>query len=102
MERPERQVFGDFELDLGAFRLLKGGVPVPVEPKALAVLRLLIERAPHAVEKGEIFATVWKDVSVTDNALTRIIAQLRRALDDDTKAPKYIETIATRGYRFVA
>lgn len=73
-----------------------------LERKSLDVLRLLVERAPHVVSKAEIFAHVWKDVVVTDNALTRIVAQLRKALDDDPKSPRYIETVATRGYRFVA
>ena len=56
-----------------------------LEPKAFAVLQLLVERAPHVVDKTEIFAVVWKDTAVTDNALTRIVTQLRRALSDDAK-----------------
>ena len=71
---------------------------MPVEPKALDVLQLLIARAPQVVDKAEIFSIVWKDIAVTDNALTRVVAQLRRTLDDDPKAPRYIETVATRGY----
>jgi Tol biopolymer transport system component/DNA-binding winged helix-turn-helix (wHTH) protein len=97
-----RFTFGMFEFDQTAFRLLKSGVPVPVEPKALDLLQVLLERSPRVVDKAEIFAIVWKDVAVTDNALTRAIAQLRKALEDDPKSPRYIETIATRGYRFIA
>jgi Tol biopolymer transport system component/DNA-binding winged helix-turn-helix (wHTH) protein len=93
--------FGPFELDPGTFKLLKHGTPVPLEPKALDLLRLLLERAPRVVDKAEISSIVWKDVAVTDNALTRLVAQLRKALEDDPKAPQYIETITTRGYRFV-
>ncbi|MFN7983060.1 MAG: winged helix-turn-helix domain-containing protein [Vicinamibacterales bacterium] len=95
-------VFGPFEFDAAAFRLRREGLVVPLEPKGIDVLRLLLERAPAVVEKSEIFDIVWRDVAVTDNALTRVIAQLRRALDDDAKSPRYIETVATRGYRFVA
>ena len=95
-------VFGPFEFDAASFRLRRDGQIVPVEPKAIDVLRLLLERAPSVVEKADIFEVVWHDVAVTDNALTRVIAQLRRALDDDAKSPRYIETVATRGYRFVA
>ena len=102
MEIPSRYSFRAFEFDRATFRLLKAGVHVPVEPKALDVLQVLLERAPRVVDKAEIFALVWKDVAVTDNALTRAIAQLRKALEDDPKSPTYIETIATRGYRFVA
>lgn len=94
--------FGPFEFDAAAFRLRRDGQTVPVEPKAIDVLRLLLERWPAVVEKSELFDVVWHDVAVTDNALTRIVAQLRRALDDDAKSPRYIETVATRGYRFVA
>ncbi|HUR35626.1 MAG TPA: winged helix-turn-helix domain-containing protein [Vicinamibacterales bacterium] len=94
--------FGPFEFSAATYRLRRDGLVIPLEPKALDVLRLLLERAPGVVEKSEIFAVVWKDVAVTDNALTRVVAQLRRALDDDAKNPRYIETVATRGYRMVA
>ena len=92
--------FGDFELDPGRFKLLRHGVRVPLEPKALDLLILLVERAPRVVDKSEIFATVWKDVAVSDNALTRLVTQLRKALGDHPKSPRYLETVATRGYRF--
>ena len=75
--------------------------PVTLEPKAFAVLRLLVERAPQVVDKAEIFAVVWKDTAVTDNALTRIVAQLRRALGDDARDPRYIATVSARGYRLL-
>ncbi len=97
-----RLVFGSCEFDPGTFQLRRNGVLVEVEPKALDLLRLLLDRAPRVVEKSEIFSIVWKDVAVTDNVLTRLVAQLRRALDDDAKAPRYIETVTTRGYRFIA
>ena len=102
MDDPARFRFGPFELDLGTFKLLRGSTPLAAEPKAIDLLRVLVERAPRVVEKAEIFSLVWKDVAVTDNALTRLVAQLRKVLDDDPKAPRYIETVATRGYRFVA
>ncbi len=97
-----RWQFGEFELDLVAFKLRRGASTLAVEPKALDVLQLLIERAPRVVDKGEIFASVWKGVAVTDNALTRVVAQLRKVLDDDPRAPRFVETVATRGYRFIA
>jgi Tol biopolymer transport system component/DNA-binding winged helix-turn-helix (wHTH) protein len=102
MNEPSTLRFGPFRFEPGIFRLLRGETPLPVEPKALDLLALLLDRAPHVVDKAEIFSVVWKDVAVTDNALTRVVAQLRRALDDDSRAPTYIETIATRGYRFIA
>jgi Tol biopolymer transport system component/DNA-binding winged helix-turn-helix (wHTH) protein len=96
-----RFAFGDFELDTGRVQLLRGGRPLPLEPKAFAVLRLLVERAPHVVDKAEIFAVVWTDTAVTDNALTRIVAQLRKALGDDARDPRYIVTVSARGYRLL-
>jgi Tol biopolymer transport system component/DNA-binding winged helix-turn-helix (wHTH) protein len=93
--------FGEAELDLGTYQLRRGGDVQALEPKAIEVLRLLVERAPHVVEKDEIFSVIWKDTAVTDNALTRVIAQLRRALGDDAKDPRYIATISTRGYRLL-
>jgi Tol biopolymer transport system component/DNA-binding winged helix-turn-helix (wHTH) protein len=96
-----RYAFGEFELDTGRVQLLRNGDALPVEPKAFAVLRLLVQRAPHVVDKAELFAEVWKDTAVTDNALTRIVAQLRRVLGDDAKDPRYIATVSARGYRLV-
>jgi Tol biopolymer transport system component/DNA-binding winged helix-turn-helix (wHTH) protein len=96
-----RYTFGGVELDTGRVLLLRADAPVTVEPKAFAVLQLLVERAPQVVEKAEIFAVVWKDTAVTDNALTRIIAQLRRAMGDDARDPRYIATVSARGYRLL-
>ena len=101
MVQAPRYAFGDVELDTGRVLLLKGDAPVTLEPKALAVLQLLVERAPQVVDKAEIFAVVWKDTAVTDNALTRIVAQLRRALGDDARDPRYIATVSARGYRLL-
>jgi DNA-binding winged helix-turn-helix (wHTH) protein len=102
MNTSSRFQFGRYELDSGTFKLLRDGVPVALEPKGIDLLRLLLERAPRVVEKQEIFAIVWKDVAVTDNALTRLVTHIRKVLDDDARTPRYIETIATRGYRFVS
>src|SRR5262252_6721733 len=94
--------FGAYELDAGTFKLRKDGRTLAVEPKGIDLLRLLLERAPRVVEKHEIFSIVWKDVAVSDNALTRLVTHVRKALEDDPKSPRFIETIATRGYRFIA
>ena len=96
-----RFVFDDIELDTGRVQLRKADALLTVEPKAFAVLRLLVERAPQVVDKAEIFAAVWKDTAVTDNALTRVIAQLRRTLGDDARDPRYIATVSARGYRLL-
>jgi TolB-like protein/DNA-binding winged helix-turn-helix (wHTH) protein/Tfp pilus assembly protein PilF len=95
-------VFDDFELDVLAWRLSRAGRPVPIEPKGLALLALLIERQGEVVTKGEILDKIWQDATVTENAMVRVVAHVRALLGDGSKEPKYIETVHTRGYRFVA
>ena len=93
--------FDDVVVDPSNLRLTVGGVVRPVEPKSFRLLQFLIENRDRVVSKGEIFQAVWPDVTVTDNALTRAVAQVRKALDDDPKEPRYIETVPTVGYRFL-
>ena len=73
-----------------------------MEPKALELLLFLAANAGRLVTKAEIQDAVWKGTFVTDNALTRLVAQIRKALGDDAREARYIETVPTRGYRFVA
>jgi Tol biopolymer transport system component/DNA-binding winged helix-turn-helix (wHTH) protein len=96
-----RYSFDDFVLDLDAYRLERNGVAVALEPKAFNLLALMVERPGHLFTKQEIFAAVWPDAIVTDHALTRVVAQLRRALGDEAREATYIETVPTRGYRWV-
>jgi Tol biopolymer transport system component/DNA-binding winged helix-turn-helix (wHTH) protein len=99
---PRRYRFGEVEIDLLNFRVLKAGKVVPLEPKAMSVLAFLVEHRGRLVEKRELLDAVWNDTFVTENVLTRAIAQLRKALADDAKDSRYIETVPTRGYRFIA
>ena len=93
--------FDDLLVDPVGFHLLRGGRPVRIEPKALQLLILLIENRERPVSKQELFDRIWPNVAVTENALTRAIAQVRKTLGDDAEAPRYIETVPTRGYRFI-
>src|SRR5690554_4700457 len=92
--------FDDICVDAANFRVSKAGTVLPLEPKTFLVLLYLIEHRDRLVEKGELLDAIWKDVTVTENALTREIAKLRKSLADDPKAAKYIQTVHTRGYRF--
>jgi TolB-like protein/DNA-binding winged helix-turn-helix (wHTH) protein/Flp pilus assembly protein TadD len=92
----------DLTVDCVNFRVQKGGEHVNLTPRAFDVLRLLIQKRGHVVEKQEIFDEVWKDTFVSDNALTKIIKEIRHALDDDANHPHYIETVPKRGYRLIA
>ena len=54
------------------------------------------------ITKDELLSAIWPDVTVTENALTQAISDLRQALGDDPSSPTYIQTVARRGYRFIA
>ena len=94
--------FGDVTVDEAAFRARRGQEALDLEPKALELLLVLLARRGQLVTKAEIQAAVWPDTAVTESALTRVVAQLRKALDDDARDARYIETVPTRGYRFIA
>jgi DNA-binding winged helix-turn-helix (wHTH) protein/Tol biopolymer transport system component len=81
--------------------LIKAGEPIAVEPKAFRVLLFLLQNPGRLVTKDEIVSSVWNDSAVSDNSITRSIAQLRRVLGDDTRQPLYILTVPTVGYRFL-
>jgi Tol biopolymer transport system component/DNA-binding winged helix-turn-helix (wHTH) protein len=93
--------FGNTRVDTTGMRLYVNDSVVEIEPKAFRLLLLLLERAGEALSKDEIFQIVWPDVAVSDSALTRVVAQLRKALGDDPREPRFIETVPTIGYRFV-
>ena len=93
--------FGDFEVREQDFALTRAREPVPVEPKAFRVLLFLLRNPDRLIKKDEILNAVWEDCSVSDNSLTRSIATIRRLLGDDSRKPRYIETLATVGYRFI-
>lgn len=99
---PVRYSFADVELDVDRFDVTRAGRRLALEPKAIEVLRFLVERPGRLVTKDELLDGVWRDVAVTPNALTRVVAQLRRELGDDAADARIIETVPTRGYRFIA
>ena len=94
--------FGPFRLDAGEHLLLRDGVAVPLTPKALDLLLVLVERHGHLQEKDELLRTVWPDTFVEESNLSSNISQLRKALGDGENGQRYIETAPKRGYRFVA
>src|SRR5262245_49741667 len=94
--------FEGFRFELVSGRLWSGDREVRLTPKAADVLKLLVARAGTPVSKDELFATVWSGTSVSDDALTSCIQELRRSLADDSKQPRFIETRHRRGYQFIA
>src|ERR671910_3752459 len=94
--------FGPFLVDGGAYRLIRGGENVPLSPKIIDLLLFLAARPSVLVSKDELFRALWPDVAVTDNALTQAVSELRQALGDAPGSPKFVQTVARRGYRFIA
>ena len=93
--------FGDITIDLSNFRLFKDDEQRRITPRAFEVLVYLARNSTRVVGKQELFDEVWGDSFVTDNALTRIIREIRQALGDDADSPMYIETVPKRGYRLL-
>jgi len=93
-----RLCFDRYVLDLGRGCLLLDGNEVALRPKTFAVLQYLIKNSGRLVSKDELFAAVWPNLAVTDDALVQSIGELRRALGDD--GPRLIRTVPRRGYRF--
>jgi len=94
--------FGPFRFEPSNGRLWSGEQEVRLTPKAAAVLTALVARAGEPVSKETLFAMVWPNAVVSDDALASCIQELRRALGDRSKAPSFIETRHRRGYRFIA
>src|SRR5215813_15319734 len=70
-------------------------------PKAFAVLRHLVEHAGRLITKDELLATIWRDAVVSDAALASAIRDVRKALQDSSQAPRYVQTVHRRGFRFI-
>jgi Tol biopolymer transport system component/DNA-binding winged helix-turn-helix (wHTH) protein len=93
--------FADIEVHEREFRLIKAGEALAVEPKAFRVLLFLLHNPQKVVRKEELLDAVWGDTAVSENSLARSVALLRRLLGDDIHNPRFIETVATIGYRWV-
>jgi DNA-binding winged helix-turn-helix (wHTH) protein len=94
--------FADVEVREGDFSIIRAGKKLPVEPKAYKVLQFLVHNPGRVIPKDEILDAVWNDCEVSESSLTRSIAMLRRLLGDDVREPRYIATVPTVGYRFLA
>ena len=93
-------LFDSYELDEENLRLMRAGIQVPLEPRALTVLLLMVRSDGKLLRKEAILESVWKNTVVEESTLSRVIAVLRKQLGDDPKKPKFIETVPTFGFRF--
>jgi TolB-like protein/DNA-binding winged helix-turn-helix (wHTH) protein/Tfp pilus assembly protein PilF len=94
--------FADFRLDAAGKVLYRQEERVPLTPKALETLLLLVEKQGDVVEKNQLLQRVWPDTFVEEISLTRNISVLRKTLANGVEGREFIETIPKRGYRFVA
>jgi DNA-binding winged helix-turn-helix (wHTH) protein/TolB-like protein len=90
------------EIDPQLGRVKRDGVEQPLRQQSFHVLLFLLARRSELVHKEELVENFWRDASVTDNALVQCIADIRRALGDDPRNPRFIKTVPRAGYRFIA
>ena len=95
-------VFDQFSLDPQDARLIGPDGPIRIGNKALAVLEALIAAEGRLITKDQLFDSVWDGMAISESALTSVIKELRRALGDTEKPPRFIESVYGRGYRFCA
>src|ERR1700689_3077356 len=94
-------VFPPFRLDAANEQLWRDSNLVDVRPRTFEVLLYLVRNPQRLVTKRELLDSVWAGASVSDELLRGYIRELREALGDDARKPRYIETVPTRGYRFL-
>ena len=94
--------FGEFELDEANALLLRDGRPIALGPTVFAVLCALVRRPGSLLTKHALLDEVWSHRFLSDSVLKTAISDLRDALGDEARRPRYIETVARRGYRFIA
>jgi DNA-binding winged helix-turn-helix (wHTH) protein/Tfp pilus assembly protein PilF len=94
--------FGPFRLDAANHELLREGRPVTLKPKALDLLRYLVENSGRVLSRDELLTKVWNGAVIEDASLSQNVYELRKVLGDQAGASRYIQNVPKRGYRFVA
>jgi DNA-binding winged helix-turn-helix (wHTH) protein len=94
--------FGECVFDGEARTLTRGGRRVALAPKALALLRALLDARPKALSQGELRDRLWPQTHVAYTSLPRVVSELRKAVGDDRRQPRSIRTVHHFGYAFVA
>ena len=97
-----RYVFGDYSLDLTQYELRHAGRLVPVEPRVFDLLAYLVQQAGQTVPTETLLAHLYPDQFAPVERLTNAVTHARKALGETSQAPRYIQTVRHRGYRFMA
>jgi DNA-binding winged helix-turn-helix (wHTH) protein len=97
---PVHVLFGECEFDAGRRLLLRHGRSTPLSPKAFQLLEVLLDRRPEALPKAELLELLWPETFVSDGSLHNLVAEVRGALGDTPRAPRYIRTVPRYGYAF--
>jgi DNA-binding winged helix-turn-helix (wHTH) protein len=95
-----RAEFGPFSIDSETRQLRRGQADLHLSPKAFDLLCLLLDHRPKVLEKPDLHAQMWPDTHVVDGSLNVLITEIRRALGDDARDPKFIRTVHGVGYAF--
>jgi tetratricopeptide (TPR) repeat protein/DNA-binding winged helix-turn-helix (wHTH) protein len=98
---PHPHRFGEFSLDPHTQVLRKNGADIHLRHKTFQLLLYLIDQRHRTVTKQELWDRLWPDSAVTDDALVQCVTDIRRALADDAREPRFIKTIPRLGYRFI-
>ena len=93
---------GDWQVEPRLNAIKKNSKSHPLEPRAMELLVYLAEHTEEVISKEQLIQDVWEGAFVTDEVLTYAVHQIRKALGDDAKEPRFIQTIPKRGYRLVA
>lgn len=95
-----RVSFDEFTLDTDERRLAKHGKPVHLTPKALALLECLVAKGHGALSKAELLGRIWPATCVSEGSLTSVVKELRKALGDSARSPRYVRGVRGFGYAF--
>jgi DNA-binding winged helix-turn-helix (wHTH) protein len=92
--------FGDFALDTDTRELLRSGRPLHLSPKAYQLLTILVADRPKALSKTDLQGRLWPETYVVEANLANLVGEIRQALGDDPRRPRYVRTVHAFGYAF--
>lgn len=92
--------FGSFQIDPRTWLLTGDSREVDLSPRLVEILAFIVSRGGEIVTKEELLEKFWPEVNVSENTLTRAIADIRKAIGEDAASPRFLQTVSRRGYKF--